>query len=165
MSGSYTIGSSEADVLMIKSGTDGIVDATVAVEDLYGNAVNTTYVVPNAANLDNTTVIKISNLTEAQVVTDENNQASVNDLVVFRFEGTVTNKSGSDSIQAALDAAGFNGGYAWSALDAAVDAQLNVTLGASEALTVDIDGEISVDLDVTIGGTTSQITYTFDFIA
>jgi len=43
---------------------------------------------------------------------------------------------------------------------------LNVTLGASETLSVDSDGEISVaDVDVTIGGVTTQITYTFDFIA
>ena len=163
MSGNYTIGSLETDVLKIKSGTDGIVDATVAVEDLYGNAVNSTYEVPNSANLQNTTVIKISNLNEAEVVTNENSQADVNDLVVFRFEGTFTNKT---EIENNLNTAGFDGTYSWTTLDGAADAQLNVILGASETLTVDSDGEISVaDLDVTIGGVTTQVTYTFDFIA
>jgi len=161
MSGNYTIGSSEADVDVLK--INGIVDATVAVEDLYGYAVNSTIEVPNSANLQNTTVIKISNLNEAEVVTNENSQADVNDLVVFRFEGTVTNKT---EIENNLDTAGFDGTYSWTTLDGAADAQLNVILGASETLTVDSDGEISVaDLDVTIGGVTTQVTYTFDFIA
>ena len=164
MSGNYTIGSLEADVLKIKSGTDGIVDATIAVEDLYGNAVNSTYEVPNSANLENTTIIKISNLLEADIVSGaENDEADANDVVLFRFEGTVTNKT---AIETVLDNAGFDGTYSWNARDGAADAQLNVTLGASETLSVDSDGEISVaDVDVTIGGVTTQITYTFDFIA
>jgi hypothetical protein len=162
LSGTYTIGSTDK-----VNGLDiqDIVDASVSVQDLYGNVMLANTAVPDAKNLTASKAINLSNLDTADVVVDASptGQFTVGDLLVFRFNDTVINKS---AINTELQSEGFGTTGASTAFTAswnASDDLLNVTLGSDESLTKS-GSSISVSLDVQLTGegSTTATTYTFD---
>ena len=160
LSGTYTIGSTDK-----VNGLDiqDIVDATVSVEDLYGNVMLASTSVPDAKNLTASTTINLSNLDTADVVVDASptGQFTSGDLLVFRFNNTVINKSAIDT---ELQNEGFGtSGNSFAANWNASDDLLNVTLGSDESLTKSGSSiVVSLDVQLTGEGSTTATTYTFD---
>ena len=160
LSGSYTIGSTDK---VNKLDVQDIVDATVKVEDLYGNVMLASTTIPDSKNLSASKTIALSNLDSADLVVDTSptGEFSTGDLLVFRFNKSVINKS---SIVAELQNEGFGtSSNGFSASWNASDDLLNVTLGSDESLS----GSSHVaDINVQLTGDSSatEIGYTFDFL-
>jgi hypothetical protein len=157
VSGTYLIGTSDTT-----PGLDVQDITAVSVQDLYGIPVPSNVSTPDVfKNLTASKTINISNLQNASVSEKDpaNGEVDAGDLLVFRFEDAVANKS---DIVTELKAAigGEETDYNWNPTDKV----LNVTLGADEGLSVNSEDQLIIVLAVELTGQAElNSTFTFDF--